>query len=106
MADARRAQRVELVVAADTGEGDVVVDLADLVQRARLVLRADEDAVVVDDRGEAAAPGDALAGVVGPVLHHLLRRDVERHAHAGCPSAVLRWIRAWKRSATSGSSTR
>ena len=32
---------------------------------------------------EGPAPGDALAGVVRPVLHHLFRRDVERHAHAG-----------------------
>ena len=119
-ADAGDAQLVELVVLADPGEGDAVVDLADLAQRGRRVLGADEDAVVVDDGDEAATPGDALAGVVGPVLHHLLGRDVERHAHDASPPASVRGlgqpavaasrsasssIRARKRSAISSSST-
>src|SRR4029079_10505339 len=30
---------------------------------------------------DGATAGDALAGEVGPVLHQLLGRDVERHAH-------------------------
>src|SRR5690606_21915788 len=70
-----------LVVLADPGEGDAVVDLADLPQRVARVLGDDGDAVVVGERHQAPAPGDALAGVVGPVLHHLLGRDVEGHAH-------------------------
>ena len=32
------------------------------------------------ERDEAATAGDALPRVVGAVLHHLFRRDVERHA--------------------------
>src|SRR5207253_4125767 len=106
VADGGRAQGVELVVAPHPGEGDVVVDLADLVQGAGRVLSADQHAVVVDDGGQAPTPGDPLAGVVGPVLHHLLGRDIERHGHAGWPSEVLRWMRALKRSATSVSLTR
>ena len=68
-ADAELPQLVELVVLADPGEGDAVVDLGDLVQRVRRVLGAEQDAVGVLEGGEAAAAGDALAGVVGPVLH-------------------------------------
>ena len=57
--------------------------------------------VVVDDGDQAAAAGDALAGVVGPVLHHLLGRDVERHAHdvARLPRCErVASSGAWKRS--------
>ena len=81
--DAGDPEVLELVVAADGGERDPVVDLADLVQRLGEVLRDEDDAVGVlhDDQGPPA--GDALAGEVRPVLHQLLGRDVERHAHAG-----------------------
>src|SRR5690606_30884000 len=68
--------------------GDAVVDLGDLVQRGRGVLRAQQDAALVAERGQAAAPGDALAGVVGPVLHHLLGGDVERHGHQASSPVV------------------
>ena len=85
-ADTGHAQLVELVVLADTGEGDAVVDLADLAQRVRRVLGDERDAVVVADGDQRSAAGDALAGVVGPVLHHLFGCDVERHAHRERPS--------------------
>jgi hypothetical protein len=70
------AQLVELVVPAHAGERDPVVDLA--------------------------ATGDALAGVVGLVLHRLLGRHPERHRHRGCASAAM----AAKRAASSSSATR
>ena len=82
---AGHAQLVELVVLADAGEGDAVVDLADLAQRLGAVLGDDGDAVGVAQGDEGPAAGDALAGVVRPVLHHLLGRDVERHAHEPRP---------------------
>jgi hypothetical protein len=88
-ADAGHPHLVELVVAADAGEGDAVVDLADLAEVVRGVLRHEGHAVVVDHGHQRAAAGDALPGVVRPVLHHLLRRDVERHAHA--PRSCSRW---------------
>ena len=47
VADAGDAELVELVVLADPGEGDAVVDLADLVEAWRWVLGDDEDAVGV-----------------------------------------------------------
>ena len=88
--DAGDAQVLELVVAADRGERDPVVDLADLVQRLRRVLGDEQHAVGVLQRDHGAAAGDALAGVVGPVLHQLLGRDVERHAHRGGVLARVR----------------
>jgi hypothetical protein len=74
-------QLVELVVTADAGERDAVVDLTHLAQRVGRVLRDDRDPVVEQDRSERAAAGDALARVVGPILHHLLGCDVEGHTH-------------------------
>ncbi len=58
------------------------------------------DAVGVRPQGdEAAATGDALAGVVGPVLHHLFGRDVERHRSvAAARSAPERHRLAMRRS--------
>src|SRR5690606_7880878 len=81
-------QLVELVVLADPREGDAVVDLAHLAQGVGGVLRADDDAVLVGEGHERPAAGDALAGVVGPVLHDLLGGDVEGHAHRRSPSVV------------------
>ena len=72
-------QVLELVVLADRGEGDPVVDLGDLVQRPAGVLADERDAVVVGEHDDRPAAGDALAREVGPVLHQLLGRDVERH---------------------------
>ena len=121
VADPRDAELVELVVLAHPGEGDAVVDLADLVERRARVLGRDEDAVGEQDRGGAATACDALAGVVGPVLHHLLGRDVERHAHGRAPPcsaalvgsappigpcAATRSMSALVRSASSSSPTR
>ncbi len=77
---------LELVVAPDRGEGDPVVDLTDLVQRRGGVLGDEQHAVGVPDHRDRTSPPDALAREVGPVLHHLLGRDVERHAHAGPPA--------------------
>ena len=58
VADPGHPQLVELVVLADAGEGDAVVDLADLVQRPRRVLGHDDDArrrrcVATSDRPRA-----------------------------------------------------
>ncbi len=75
------AEVLELVVAPDRREGDPVVDLADLVEGLGGVLGDEQDAVGVLDRDDGTTAGDALAGEVGPVLHQLLGRDVERHAH-------------------------
>ena len=79
--DTGHAELVELVVLADTGERDPVVDLADLAQRLRRVLGDDGDPVDVAQGDQRPTAGDALAGVVGTVLHHLFGGDVERHAH-------------------------
>ena len=51
------------------------------MQRLRGVLRDEQHAVGVLHDDHRPAAGDALAGEVGPVLHQLLGRDVERHAH-------------------------
>ncbi len=72
VAHAGQPQVLELVVLADRREGDPVVDLADLVQRVAGVLPDEQDPVGVGEREDGAAAGDALAGVVALVLHHLL----------------------------------
>ena len=92
VAHAGHAQVLELVVLADGREADPVVDLGDLVQRARRVLGGERDPVVVLQDHDGPTAGDALARVVGPVLHQLLGRDVERHAHRAPPRA--RWARS------------
>src|SRR5690606_9274227 len=99
--NARDAELVELVELADAGEGDAVVDLRDLAKGVRRVLRADHHPALVHDGDEASTAGDALAGVVGPVLHHLLGCDVEGHAHEAPPE-----MRSAYRSASSLSGTR
>ncbi len=78
--DAGDPEVLELVVLADRGEPDPVVDLRDLVQAAAGVLGDEGDAVVVAEHDDRATAGDPLAREVGPVLHQLLGRDVERHA--------------------------
>src|SRR5580704_7726078 len=121
VAHAGHPQLVVLVVLADTAEGDAVVNLADLVQRARRILGHDHYAHVVGGGHQRPAPGNALLGVFRPVLHDLFGRHVVRHAHgvgsviapllpplparSDC-SARLRSTSAPKRSATSGSGTR
>ena len=55
-AHAGDAQLVELVVPADAGEGDAVVDLADLAQRVAGVLGDERDAVVVADGDQRPGP--------------------------------------------------
>ncbi len=65
------AQVLVLVVPAHGGEGDPVVDLADLVQRAGGVGRHQHDPALVLQRDAAAAAGDPLAGVLGLVPHGL-----------------------------------
>ncbi len=72
VADAGHPQVLELVVLADRGEGDAVVDLADLVQGARGVLGREGDPPVVGDDDGRPAARDAFARVVGLVLHQLL----------------------------------
>src|ERR1700728_5193343 len=104
MANTRHPELVVLVVLADPPEGDPVVDLADLVQGAGRVLGHHGDAHVVGGGDEGPTAGDALLGVLRPVLHDLLRRDVVGHAHTA-RSACLRATSAPKRSATSSSGT-
>ena len=81
-------QLVELVVLAHSGEGDAVVDLGDLVERAAGVLTEQQDPRVVLERHDRPAPADALAGVLGPVLHQLLGRYVERGRHRALSAAI------------------
>src|SRR5690606_20717240 len=79
--DAADAEVLVLVVLAGGGEADPVVDLAELVQRAGRVLADEDDAVGVLQHDQAAATGDAFAGVLGPVGHRLLGGDIERRRH-------------------------
>jgi hypothetical protein len=101
-ANASNTKAVELVVLAHATERDAVVDLAQLAECAARILGDEHDAVVVPGRDHGAPPGDALAREVGPVLHHLLGSDVERHAHRECTSAAIRS----KTPASSSSATR
>ncbi len=87
VADAGHPQRFELGVLAHAGEGDAVVDLADLVEGAARVLREQQDPVGIGHRGDRLAPGDALAGVLRPVLHQLLGGHVEGEVHRAAPMA-------------------
>ena len=64
-------QVLVLVVAADRGEADPVVDLADLVQRAGRVRRHQEDPARVLQCHAAAAARDAFPRIVGLVPHGL-----------------------------------
>ncbi len=85
---ARRPQVLELVVLADRGEGHPVIDLADLVQGGRGVLRDEQDAVGVAAHDHAAAARDPLAGVLGPVSDLLLRTGIaEGHGHVSLPDS-------------------
>ena len=104
LAHAGDAQHLELVVLAHPGERDAVVDLGDLVQRAERVLGDEDDAVDHAEGDQAATAGDALPRVVGAVLHHLFRRDVEGHAHSPLPSSRPPYS-ASARAATVASST-
>ena len=89
-AHAGHPEVLELVVLADRGEGQPVVDLAHLVQRGRAVLGHHEDAVGVGQDDDAAAARDALAGEIGAVLHQLFWRDVERGRHGRRLSDLVR----------------
>jgi hypothetical protein len=81
--DAGLAQVLVLVVPADRGESDPVVELADLVQHAGRVGRDHQDAARVLQHHGTAAARDALARVVVLVAHYLLGRHVKRHGHRG-----------------------
>jgi len=59
--DAAPAEVVELVEPADGSETHPVVELADLLQRPRRVLRDEQHAGVVGEHDHTAAPCDALA---------------------------------------------
>ena len=92
--DAGDPQALELAVAADGGEADAVVELADLVQGGAGVLGDEQDAVGVGEDGDAAAAGDALAGVLRAVAHELLGRGVVRHGHGSAPRSFAVGARA------------
>ena len=83
--DAADAQLLELVELAHSRERDPVVDLRDLVQRGRRVLRDEQDPVGVLHHDDRLAAADALPRVVGLVLHELLGRDVVRSRHVASP---------------------
>ena len=74
-------QVLELVVLAHAGEGDAVVDLRDLVEQGGRVLGHEQDAVAVLDGDDGTAAGDALAGILRLVLHHLLGANVVGQRH-------------------------
>src|SRR5699024_6986053 len=99
---ARDPQVLELVVFAHGGETDPVVDLADLVQGAGGVLGQERDAFVVAEHHHGPAAGDALAGEVGPVLHQLFGRDVERLGHARKFLSGSAWICAATAASSAG----
>ena len=79
--DAAAAQAVELVESAHRRETNTVVDLTDLLQRARRVLGHEQHAAGVGQRDHAAASGDSLARELGTLTHRLLRRDEIRKTH-------------------------
>ena len=87
-ADARVAQRLELVVAADGREPDPVVDLRDLAQRRRVVLRDEQHAAGEGEHHDAAAARDPLAGQLRPVAQELVDGGVERHRHGAAPGCA------------------
>ncbi len=89
MTDAGHPQRFELVVLPHPGERDPIVDLADLVEGSAGVFPQQENAVDVLQRHYRAAPGYAFDGVLGPVLHELLGRDVEGKAHGAASRAAV-----------------
>ena len=54
-----------------------------------------QDAAVIGEHRDGTTAGDALPGVVGPVLHHLLGRDVERCGHEASPPRRTGRGREW-----------
>ena len=80
------AEAFEFVVLADRGERDLVVDLADLVQRRRRVLRHEGDPVPAADHHHRAAPGDAFPCEIRTVLHQLFGRNIELLGHLRPPA--------------------
>ena len=106
VADPGHAQVLELVVLAHPGEGDAVVDLRDLVEQGRGVLGDEEDAVPVLDGDDGLAAGDALAGILRLVLHHLLGRDVVGQRHYSLCLGRLRMASQWRRISSSGASAK
>src|SRR5437016_3947556 len=79
--DARDTELLELGVLADSGECDPVVDLTDLVQGCAGVLGDEQQPICELEPDHRAAAGDALVGVVRPVLHELLGSHVRHEAH-------------------------
>ena len=86
--DTVRAQRLELVVPADRREPDPVVDLRDLAQRRRVVLRDEQHTVGEGEHHDAAATGDPLAGQLRAVAQELVDGGVERHRHGAAPGCA------------------
>jgi hypothetical protein len=81
VADAGDAQVLELVVLAHSREGDPIVDLGNLVEQGGGILGHEQDPVPVFQRDDGPAASDALAGILGLVLHHLFGTDVVRQRH-------------------------
>src|SRR5207302_1771161 len=81
-------------------ERDPVVDLRNLVQERRGVLGHEQDAVRVLERHDGAPAGDALAGILRLVLHHLLGADVVGEGHGAHPAAFSARARSPNRVST------
>ena len=95
------AQVLELAVLAHAGERDPVVDLADLVQRRRRVLCHEQQPVGVLHADDRPAARDALVGVLGSVLHHLVGRDIGHERHLRTLSSTAATAAAISSSGTS-----
>src|SRR4029077_9654475 len=79
--DAAAAQVVELVEPAHGSEPDAVVELADLLQGPRRVLRHEKHTAGVRQRHHAATAGDSFARELRTLAHRLLGRDEIWKAH-------------------------
>ena len=109
VADPGHPELVVLVVLAHPGEGDAVVDLADLVERARGVLGHDEHAVGRRRWPPASVPGRCPSGRTRPgpssPARGRRRRAWSSEPPPRPPPAACARSRAAKRSATSASAT-
>src|SRR5690606_29022492 len=81
------AQALELAVPPHSGETDAVIDLRDLVQRRRGVLRDEQHTASVLEHDDAPSPRNALPCELRTLAHQLLGGGVQRHRH-------WRWLRS------------
>ena len=77
----------KFVVFTDRGEGNAVINLADLVQCTRRVFGHKCDPISVLNDNDTSPSSNALAGVVGLVLDDLFGGNIKRHTHQRSPLA-------------------